>query len=258
MRRLGGSEVKTRERSAAGGGSGRQSVPAPHLNGPGAGRLPVAPRERKPALAALAVLLILVGALGATVMVLRAGNKVSVIEVMSDVAVGDKIPAKAMQEVMVADGTAVDYIRWDQREQVISQWRAATNLTKGSVLVRSMITQNSDVLAPGKTLVGMSLKAGQYPNGLANGLTVAAYLVGNDAKSSSDSGTSTSGADGTGGASNLISDNLVIKHFDATSGGNFGDGSASVTVVADVADAGPLAVASAAGNVSLVLVPSKH
>ncbi|WP_328465098.1 hypothetical protein [Streptomyces sp. NBC_00448] len=246
--------MKTRERSAAGGGSGRQSVPAPHLNGPGAGRLPVAPRERKPALAALAVLLILVGALGATVMVLRAGNKVSVVEVMDDVAVGDKIPASAMQEVMVADGTGVDYIRWDQREQVISQWRAATNLTKGSVLVRSMISQNSNVLAPGKTLVGLSLKAGQFPSGLANGLTVAAYLVGNDAKSSGDSSGATGG---TGGGSTPISDNLIIKDF-KMSNSNFGDGGATATVVADAEDAGPLAIASAAGNVSLVLVPSKH
>lgn len=258
MRRLGGSEVKTRERSAAGGGGGRQSVPTPNLNGPGgSGRLPVAPRERKPALAALAVLLILVGALGATVMVLRAGNKVSAVEINTSIAVGDKIPASAMQEVMVAEGTDIHYIRWGQRDQVISQWRAATNLTKGSVLVRSMISQNSDVIAPGKTLVGLSLKKGQFPSGLATGLTVAAYLVGQDAKSSGDSSSSGDTTGSTGGGNAPISDNLIIKNIDS-SDSTYGDGTETVTVLADADAAGQLAVASAAGNISLALVPSKH
>ncbi len=257
-RRLGGSEVKTRERSAAGGGSGRQSVPAPNLNGPAVGsRLPVAPRERKPALAALAVLLILVGALGATVMVLRAGNKVSVVEVTADVAVGDKIPLSAMREVMVADGTDVKYIRWNQRQDLASNWRAATNLTSGSIVVNSMITQKSEVLAAGKTLVGLSLKKGQFPSGLADGLTVAAYLVGNDVKSSGDSSGS-SGSSGSTGGAEPISGNLVIKDIDTGSNSSFGDGSETITVIADAADAGALATASAAGDVSLVLVPSKH
>lgn len=58
----------------------------------GGERLPSPPRERKPALAALAVLLILVGALGATLMVMRAGDKVSVVEVVAPVAAGNKIP----------------------------------------------------------------------------------------------------------------------------------------------------------------------
>ncbi|BBA97930.1 hypothetical protein RVR_3913 [Actinacidiphila reveromycinica] len=248
--------MKTRERSAAGGGNGRQSVPAPNANGPAVGsRLPVAPRERKPALAALAVLLILVGALGATVMVLRAGNKVSVVEITADVAVGDKIPVSAMREVMVADGTDVKYIRWNQREDLATRWRAATNLTSGSVLVSSMITEKSDVLAPGKTLVGLSLKKGQFPSGLADGLTVAAYLVGNDVKSSTDSSAT---AGGTGGGSSPISDDLVIKDIDTGSNSSFGDGTETITVIADADDAGALATASAAGDVSLVLVPSKN
>lgn len=58
--------MKVQERT----GAGNHRVPSPAQS---AGeRLPTVARERKPALAALAVLLILVGALGATVLVLRA------------------------------------------------------------------------------------------------------------------------------------------------------------------------------------------
>lgn len=257
MRRLGGSEVKTRERSSAGGGGGRQSVPAPTLNGPGVGsRLPVAPRERKPALAALAVLLILVGALGATVMVLRAGNKVSVVEVTKAVSVGDPIPQSAITEVMVADGTSVHYIRWSQREDLLNRFRASTNITPDSVLVESMITDKSDVLAPGKALVGLSLKEGQFPSGLDNGLTVAAYLVGDNAKTSSDSGDS-AGSSASGG-NPPISDDLIIKKIEPSGQNGLGDGTTTITVIADAADAGALTAASASGDVSLVLIPSKH
>jgi hypothetical protein len=132
-------------------------------------------------------------------------------------------------------------------------------MTRGSVLVQSMITQARNVLPAGKTLVGLSVKEGQYPNALLPGYTVAAYLVGNDVKTSGDSGDSTGGSGSAGaGGTPPISDDLIINHIASNSNGGFGDGTETITVIADSADAGPLAVASAAGNVSLVLVPSKH
>lgn len=60
--------MKIQERTGA--GNNRSAAPVQPTMGE---RLPSPPRERKPALAALAVLLILVGALGATMLVLRAG-----------------------------------------------------------------------------------------------------------------------------------------------------------------------------------------
>ena len=48
---------------------------------PAARRLPAPARERKPALAALAVLLILGGALGAGFLVLQSGKRVAAIEI---------------------------------------------------------------------------------------------------------------------------------------------------------------------------------
>jgi hypothetical protein len=259
--------VKTRERSAAGGGGGRQSVPGPLGGQVGGDRLPMAPRERKPALAALAVLLILLGALGATVMVLRAGDKISVVEITQNVAAGRPIPQSAIRSVDVSDVSGVTFIRWNQRGNLQSSFVAATNLTPDSVLVRSMITEKGDALAAGKTLVGLSLKEGQYPDGLKAGDTVAAYLVGNDAKTSTSAGSSStsgssdsgsSGADsGSGGASTRISAHLVIESMGGSGSSLGGTDNTSVTVLADDADTGPLTIAASANEVALVLVPNK-
>ncbi|WP_328913988.1 MULTISPECIES: hypothetical protein [unclassified Streptomyces] len=248
--------MKTRERSAAGGGGGRQSVPAPALGAPvGGERLPTAPRERKPALAALAVLLILVGALGATVMVLRAGNKISVVEVTTQIAAGQPIPQSALREVMVSDDTGLEFITWGQRGDLTSHYRAATNLTPGSLLVVTMVTPKENVLAEGKSLIGLSLKSGQLPHGLANGDTVAAYLVGNEANKAVNSGGDSTG---TSVPNTLISGHLVVKDISSGSEGGMSSGDTTVTVVADSADAGALTAASASGQVALVLVSGKN
>jgi hypothetical protein len=196
----------------------------------------VAPRERKPALAALAVLLILVGALGATVMVMRAGDKISVVQITQTVAAGDRIPAGAIHEVDVSSDSGVDFIRWNQRGDLTSHYRAATDLPAG------------------KSVVGLSLKEGQYPDGLRIGQTVAAYYVGQDDKDSSDSG---SAGAGSGASDTLISAHLTIRSADSGGDSIGGSGDLQVTVVADNADAAALADAAAAQDVALVLVPAK-
>jgi hypothetical protein len=122
------------------------------------------------------------------------------------------------------------------------------------VLVRSLVTEGAYQLPPGKALVGLSLKKGRYPEGLDSGLTVAAYPVGAGVDTAADGG----GSVGPGGLGALIGDHLVIKAISADTSGGFGDGTETVTVLADLADAGPLAAASASGDVSLVLVPGDN
>jgi hypothetical protein len=238
-----------------GGGGSRQPGPAQAHGGPvGGERLPMATRERKPALAALAVLLILVGALGATVMVMRAGNKISVVEIVDSVAIGQPIPATAIHEVMISDisgDSNVDLIRWGQRDDLVKHWLAKTNLVPNSLLTQSMITTKDEVLTPGKSIVGLTLKEGQFPSDLSIGDTVAAYKVGNDAAKAEAGG----GSDSTGGAGTPINGHLVVKTKVATSGST-GGGDVSVTVVVDTADAAALTIAASADEVSLVRVPS--
>src|SRR5687768_16946461 len=56
-------------------------------------RLPVPKRDRRPALAALAVLLILAGALGSALIAYRSGDRVDVLVASDDILPGQKIDA---------------------------------------------------------------------------------------------------------------------------------------------------------------------
>jgi hypothetical protein len=235
--------LKIQERTGAGHRSG--SVPAQ----PVGERLPSAPRERKPALAALAVLLILVGALGATVLVLRAGDRIEVIEITADVTAGKQIPASAMQSVMVADDSGIDYVKYSQRN-LLSNYRASTDIVKGSLLVGPMLSDKSQALPSGKVLVGLSLKAGQYPQDLAVGDYVAAYQVGSTDGSSSNS----SGTSGSGGGNALLVQQAKVEAVDAPGGDSNGADDLPVSVLVDQSDAAALTAAAAASEVAVVKV----
>src|ERR671915_2342757 len=100
--------------STAGGSATASAAPAAisansNLRSGTGQRLPVPPRERKPALAALAVLLILGGALTSAYLVMASGQRVSAIRVAQPVAAGQRIPLGALQEVQIGN-TGIDYI----------------------------------------------------------------------------------------------------------------------------------------------------
>jgi hypothetical protein len=147
----------------------------PEPTAPAGRRVPSAPRERKPALAALAVLLILGGALGAGFLVLQSGKRAAAIEISQQIAAGQKIPLSAMQEVQVAVGTGVNYVPWNQASQV-ANFYAATTIPAGTLLTNAMVGQASN-LAAGKSVLGLSLKEGQVPGGLQVGDHVDIYQV---------------------------------------------------------------------------------
>jgi hypothetical protein len=160
--------------------------------------------------------------------------------------------------VELSENSGLSFVRWSQREDLTHNWVAATNLRPGVVLTQALITKKSDLLANGKSLVGLSLKDGQFPDGLHAGQTVAAYRVGNDAaKSGSGSDGGAGGNSGLGPDANLISDHLVVQTNPSSSSG-FSSGDTLVTVVADSADAGQLTIAASADEVALVLVSGKN
>lgn len=237
--------LRTKERTAVGGSVGKTSH-----GSAGSDRLPVAPRERKPALAALAVLLILVGALGATVLVLRAGNKIEAIKVTQRVSAGQTIPASALAEVDVASDSGLNYVRWTQRD-ALGSYRAATDLLPNTPLVGEMLTQGK-ALPAGEVVVGLSLKDGQYPSGIQAGDHVAAYRVSTDSGDSSATGAGKSGGFG----SNLLTADAKVQSADAPSGDAVGSGDLPVTLVVGQSDAAALTQAASAGEVALVIVPA--
>ncbi|WP_309302760.1 hypothetical protein [Streptomyces sp. PT12] len=225
--------------------------------------MPTPPRERRPALAALAALLVLAGALGATVLVLRAGDRVEAVRITERVPAGERIPESAMESVLVADDSAVNYVPWGQRSQVADDLRSVTDLVPGTVLVGEMLTGEAS-LPQDEVLVGVSLQPGQYPSGLEAGDAVAAYWVGDDeapdsgSDSGSGSGDEGSGDEGSESAPPPIGDDVIADRATvaAVHGGDGVGGNSALPVTLRVgADAAAaLTRAASNGEVSLVIV----
>ncbi|MFR0358985.1 hypothetical protein [Streptomyces sediminimaris] len=237
--------MKIQERTGA--GAGRSAAPAQPSVGD---RLPAPPRERKPALAALAVLLILVGALGATMLVLRAGNRVEVIRLTGDVQAGESISDSKITSVMVNDDSGAAFVPWSQRE-ALKKLQAKSTLYKGTVLVGQMFSAKSDV-QQGKATVGVSLKEGQYPNTLKPGDSVAVYRVSSSSSSGSSSGSSSSS--NSSGDSPLVR-HAVVSDVKRSSGDVISSTNLPVTLTVDASDAPALAQAASNGEVAVVQIP---
>ena len=154
--------------------------------------MPSAPRERKPALAALAVLLVAVGAVAAGYLVISAGHRVGAVEITAEVGQGQKIPASAIKEVQINADSDVHYVAWQFANRVTGVF-AAVQIPAGTLLTPSMTTATSNLTA-GKVEVGLSLKPGQAPTNLLIGQTVQAFPVGTAAAALA----GVSGANGTG------------------------------------------------------------
>src|SRR6202012_3426138 len=138
--------------------------------------LPSAPRERKPALFARAILLVAAGAGAAGVLVFRAGTKGQAIEILQKVNQNAQIPGGAMEEVGISAGSGVSYVPWSQVGQV-ARYFAATTIPAGTLLTENMVAASSNATA-NQDIVGLSLKAGQVPSGLQPGDKGEAIAVG--------------------------------------------------------------------------------
>jgi hypothetical protein len=166
--------------------------------GASANRLPTAPRERKPALAALAVLLILAGALSTMLLVTRSGNRVDVVMMKNTLTVGQKINSETdLVDVSVAADNNIPYIKWDQRGQ-LNGLTTYNPLVRGSILFVAMLGEPGKSSAPsGTTVVGVQLKVGHYPFGNLFRNDTVTVLAPND-KSSSSSGQNNSSQSSSG------------------------------------------------------------
>ncbi|SMQ18149.1 hypothetical protein SAMN06272771_4589 [Streptomyces sp. Ag82_O1-12] len=241
--------MKIQERTGA--GAGRSAVPAQPSVGD---RLPTPPRERKPALAALAVLLILVGALGATMLVLQAGDRIEVVKVTAPIPAGGSVSKSNTTSVMVAKDDSIHYVEWTQLNE-LKKLKAVNAIPAGVVAVGEMFGSEAGVAA-GKATVGLSLKAGQYPTGIKQGDTVAAYRV----SSATGSGNSNSNNNSSSSASSnsVIADSARVSYVPGPkdSGDEIvGSTNLAVTLTVDSDKAADLAQAASNGEVALVKVP---
>ncbi|MFE7974667.1 hypothetical protein [Streptomyces shenzhenensis] len=243
--------MKIQERTGA--GANRAAAP---VQPPVGDRLPTPPRERKPALAALAVLLILLGALGATTLVLRAGDRIEVVKVTEEIPAGGSVTDRNVTSVMVAEDSEIHYVRWEQVDS-LKKLKAKSTIPGGVVAVGEMFETESGPAA-GKATVGLSLKAGQYPAGLAVGDIVAAYRVGGNSGSSGGGSADSSAA---GSSSSMIVDQARVTFVPSKKSDSeslVSSTNLAVTLAVDGDKAAALAQAASSGEVALVRVPGNN
>jgi hypothetical protein len=147
-----GTEVVDRQRQRADRAAGRR---------PG-GRLPTASKRRRPAIAALAALLIVGGALIAGLIAVRMDQRVAVVQVAHDLNVGTQITAKDLASTRVS-GDGLNVITAEQAKLIIGTY-AKVNLVRGQLLTQKMLTKDAPI-ADDKAAVGVVMLDGRVPAG---------------------------------------------------------------------------------------------
>jgi hypothetical protein len=146
----------TRPSSTGARGSGKASVG-------GSTRLP-ASRERRPALAALAVILILLGAAGSALIALRSGDRQDFVAISEDsIAPGHKIERKDLARGDLAGKTG-GLILWSDADKYIGRYTTSW-LYRGQFVTPDDFTPDKSPAIPDDgALVGVSLEAGRAPS----------------------------------------------------------------------------------------------
>lgn len=142
------------------------------------GRLPAPMRDRRPALAALAVLLILGGALASALVAYRSGGRVDVLVARHDIPIGQAVgPADFGVARVAADGAAVVEAAAAAN---FTGAAATTRIPAGTLINRTMFARGS-VIPATAIVVGVVLSAQQRPAaGLRAGDVVRVYAVPRD------------------------------------------------------------------------------
>ena len=125
-------------------------------------RLPAAPRERRPLLAALAIILIVGGALIAGLLAVRMDQREEMLMAADTIEAGQQIeladlvsaPVSATGSVLIPASRAGEVVGMTARVQI----------TKGELIQTTQLSADSPV-SDGRTLVGISLETGRFPAG---------------------------------------------------------------------------------------------
>ena len=206
---------------------------------PARGRLPVARRDRRPALAALALLLVLVGALGSALVSYRSGSRVEVLVARGDIALGQEITRADLTTARVAadGGDTID-------AAAIGNFigtRAASSIPQGTLLNGRMFLAG-DVVPAGAQVVGVVVDiTRRTTERLSPGDVVQLVYV-------SGSGDGQNAAASPGDA--------VVKAARVVDVGNGGgSGLLSVSVLVPDADAGLVADLASGNSLAMTLLP---
>jgi hypothetical protein len=199
-----------------------------------ADRLPAPPRERRPALAALAVLLIVGGAATAGLLAMRADERVAVLVAAETIPAGGPITEQSLTTTQVA-GADTLLIPASQLDQLVGQY-ARVEIREGQLIDTQMVG-DSGLLQPGRVAVGAALAPGRLPaSGLLPGDVVDLVRVGD-------------------GEGKVIIEEAIVSSTDegadAAAGGAAGF---VVTFIVDRDDGATVSAVGAANQLAAVLV----
>jgi len=218
---------RQRARTARGVRSARATAPGE--------RLPSPPRERRPALAALAVLLVVGGAAVAGLVALRADDRSAVLVAARDIEVGTEITAADLTERQVA-AEDVDLVPAAGAASLVGAF-AVQRIPQGRLLDTAMLNRQ-DPFGSGEAAVGVPVPAPRVPaQGLGTGDVVQVVRV----------------VDGEG--------EVLVERATVSAVSTSGEADAAATttspvatVLVDPSDAPDVAAAAAADQLALVLV----
>jgi hypothetical protein len=128
-------------------------------------------RQRRPALAVLALVLVLAGASVSAFLVLNSGQKQSVLVLNTDVEYGHVFGLSDFREGQVSLTLGDPRpVRYDERTELVNRhFRATVPVRKGTLLTIAMIAQNVAIPGPDFASLAIAVPEGQYPPGLGAG-----------------------------------------------------------------------------------------
>lgn len=210
-----GTSVQDRQRDRATRGIRARISPSAN-----AGDRPSPPRRRRPAIAALAVLLIIGGAALAGLLALRLDSRDPVVVLNQDVPVGTQITTKMLSSTNIASDRLL-LVPESEVDSVLGTY-ARTALSQGQLLDTSMLSTAAP-FGSDQMQVGVPLTSGQVPPGLRTGDEVRLIRIGDGST-----------------AAYPIAVGLLLSTVTPESGGSFGSeggiASATVLVPAESAD----------------------
>ncbi|WP_380156872.1 SAF domain-containing protein [Kineococcus sp. R86509] len=219
----------------------RSARPAPSATS--AARLPGPVRERRPALIASGLVLVVAGSLGSALVVHRSGDRVDVLVARHDIAPGAVVTAQDLGTARVAaDGAAV--VPASALANFVGTH--ATSRIPADTLVNRTMFLAGDTVPTDAAVVGIVPGPEQRPgDALAAGDVVRAFLV------ASDGSTTVTGQPA--GTVLLASARVVAGGSAAAAGvGDVAGDPGTVSLLVPTADAAQVVAAAAAGQVALV------
>jgi len=218
----------------------------PTVAAPRAGRGPwrAVRRRRRLPFVALGGLLVIVCVLAYAYGAVQLGDRIQVLAAARSVAVGHAITATDLKQVSAARDSGVQLIPAAQAVQVIGR-TAVVPLVAGTLLTPELL---GDAAFPpaGKVTASVALKPGQYPQGLAAGAQVVAYV-----STTPQNGQPAPAATSAGGSSPARVPAVVLGVDLAGDG----QGATVVTLLLDAADGPRLAAAPTGGVVLMQTAP---